>query len=56
MQHRTMTGHCRCRPATQLLTAAPATALPVTEQVDLPFASQVRPEYDGQQVGVIHAA
>jgi amidohydrolase len=30
-------------------------ALPVTEQVDLPFASKDRTEYNGQQVGVMHA-
>lgn len=30
-------------------------ALPVTEQVDVPFASQVRGEYLGQEVGVMHA-
>lgn len=30
-------------------------ALPVEEQVDLPFASQVRTEYNGQDVGVMHA-
>jgi amidohydrolase len=30
-------------------------ALPVTEEVDLPFASKVRTEYDGQDVGVMHA-
>jgi amidohydrolase len=30
-------------------------ALPVTEQVDLPFASKVRTEYNGQEVGVMHA-
>jgi amidohydrolase len=30
-------------------------ALPVTEQVDLPFASKVTTEYNGQQVGVMHA-
>jgi len=29
--------------------------LPVTEQVDLPFASKVRAEYNGQEVGVMHA-
>ncbi|MGH7417357.1 MAG: amidohydrolase, partial [Candidatus Rokuibacteriota bacterium] len=28
---------------------------PVTEQVDLPFRSTVRTEYNGQQVGVMHA-
>lgn len=30
-------------------------ALPVTERVDLPFASKVRTTYDGQDVGVMHA-
>ncbi|HEY3175861.1 MAG TPA: amidohydrolase [Candidatus Polarisedimenticolia bacterium] len=30
-------------------------ALPVTEQVDLPFASKVRSTYNGQEVGVMHA-
>lgn len=30
-------------------------ALPVTEQVDLPFASTVTTEYNGQTVGVMHA-
>lgn len=30
-------------------------ALPVTERVDLPFASKVRTEYNGQEVGVMHA-
>ena len=30
-------------------------ALPVTEQTDLPFASKVRAEYNGEQVGVMHA-
>ena len=30
-------------------------ALPVTEEVDLPFASRVRAEFAGQQVGVMHA-
>lgn len=29
--------------------------LPVTERVDLPFASKVKSEYNGQQVGVMHA-
>ncbi len=29
--------------------------LPVTEQVDLPFASTVRSTYNGQDVGVMHA-
>ena len=30
-------------------------ALPVTEQVDLPFASQVRAVWNGENVGVMHA-
>ncbi len=30
-------------------------ALPVTEEVDLPFASKVRTTYNGQDVGVAHA-
>lgn len=30
-------------------------ALPVSEMVDLPFASKVRTEYNGQEVGVMHA-
>src|SRR5207237_6048181 len=30
-------------------------ALPVTEQVDLPFKSTVRATYRGQEVGVMHA-
>ena len=30
-------------------------ALPVTEQVDLPFKSTVRAQYNGQEVGVMHA-
>lgn len=30
-------------------------ALPVTERVDIPFASKVKTEYNGQQVGVMHA-
>ena len=30
-------------------------ALPVTEQVDLPFASRVRTEWNGMQCGVMHA-
>ena len=30
-------------------------ALPVTEEVDLPFASKARTTYNGQEVGVMHA-
>jgi len=29
--------------------------LPVTERVDIPFASKVKAQYNGQQVGVMHA-
>src|SRR5512144_2480462 len=30
-------------------------ALPVTEEVDVPFASKVRATWNGEQVGVMHA-
>ena len=30
-------------------------ALPVTEQVNLPFASKAKTTYNGQEVGVMHA-
>jgi amidohydrolase len=30
-------------------------ALPVTEQVDVPFASKVRTQWNGEEVGVMHA-
>lgn len=30
-------------------------ALPVSEEVDLPFASKVKTNYEGQEVGVMHA-
>jgi amidohydrolase len=30
-------------------------ALPVTEEVDLPFASRTRANFNGQDVGVMHA-
>jgi amidohydrolase len=30
-------------------------ALPVTERVDVPFASKVKTQYNGQEVGVMHA-
>jgi amidohydrolase len=30
-------------------------ALPVTERVNLPFASKAKGEYNGQEVGVMHA-
>jgi len=43
------------RPGPVVALRADMDALPVTEQVDLPFASKVRTEYNGQQVGVMHA-
>jgi amidohydrolase len=43
------------RPGPLVALRADMDALPVTEMVDLPFASKVRTEYNGQQVGVMHA-
>ncbi|NJD10522.1 MAG: amidohydrolase, partial [Gemmatimonadetes bacterium] len=43
------------RPGRVVALRADMDALPVTEQVDLPFASKVKAEYNGQQVGVMHA-
>ncbi|HBX37775.1 MAG TPA: amidohydrolase [Pseudohongiella sp.] len=43
------------RPGPVVALRADMDALPVEEQVDLPFASQVRTEYNGQDVGVMHA-
>lgn len=43
------------RPGPVVALRADMDALPVTEQVDLPFASKVKTEYNGQQVGVMHA-
>jgi amidohydrolase len=43
------------RPGKVVALRADMDALPVTEQVDLPFASKVRTEYNGQDVGVMHA-
>jgi amidohydrolase len=43
------------RPGPVVALRADMDALPVTERVDLPFASKVRTEYNGQEVGVMHA-
>jgi amidohydrolase len=43
------------KPGPKLAIRADMDALPVTEEVDLPFASKVKGEYQGKQVGVMHA-
>ena len=43
------------RPGPVVALRADMDALPVTEQVDLPFASKVRTTFNGQEVGVMHA-
>ena len=43
------------KPGPKLAIRADMDALPVTEQVDLPFASKAQAEYLGKQVGVMHA-
>lgn len=43
------------KPGPVVALRADMDALPVTEQVDLPFASSVTSEYQGKQVGVMHA-
>jgi len=43
------------RPGPMVALRADMDALPVTEQTGLPFASEVRVEYAGQQTGVMHA-
>src|SRR5438552_3846081 len=43
------------RPGKVVALRADMDALPVTEQVNLPFASKVKAVYNGQEVGVMHA-
>ena len=43
------------QPGPRIALRADMDALPVTEQVDLPFASRVTTEFRGQQTGVMHA-
>lgn len=43
------------KPGPMVALRADMDALPVVEQVDLPFASKVTTEFNGQKVGVMHA-
>lgn len=43
------------KPGPKLAIRADMDGLPVIEEVDLPFASKVKGEYQGKQVGVMHA-
>ncbi|HEX4961052.1 MAG TPA: amidohydrolase [Thermoanaerobaculia bacterium] len=43
------------KPGPLVALRADMDALPVTEEVDVPFASKVRTTYDGKEVGVMHA-
>lgn len=43
------------KPGPTVALRADMDALPVTEQLDLPFASRVRTSYNGEEVGVMHA-
>jgi amidohydrolase len=43
------------KPGPKLAIRADMDALPVTEEIDLPFASKVKSEFNGKTVGVMHA-
>ncbi|MCT6698683.1 amidohydrolase [Rheinheimera sp. 4Y26] len=43
------------KPGPVVALRADMDALPVTEQVEVPFASKAKAEFNGQQVGVMHA-
>src|SRR6478735_4686535 len=43
------------KPGPVVALRADMDALPVTERVNIPFASKVKAEFNGQQVGVMHA-
>jgi amidohydrolase len=43
------------KPGPVVALRADMDALPVTEEVDVPFASKVRTTFDGKEVGVMHA-
>jgi len=43
------------KPGPVVALRADMDALPVTEEVDIPFASKVKSTYNGQDVGVMHA-
>src|SRR5258705_10297671 len=43
------------KPGPVVALRADIDALPVTEEVDVPFSSKVRATYNGQEVGVMHA-
>ena len=43
------------KPGPTVALRADMDALPVSEQVDLPFASKAKTEYNGEEIGVMHA-
>ncbi|MFA6472559.1 MAG: amidohydrolase [Candidatus Latescibacterota bacterium] len=54
--HTGVIGILRCgKPGPVVALRADIDALPVTEEVDIPFASRARSMYNGAEVGVMHA-